>query len=215
MKGHVSVNEQKRGSPVGTKRVITIEGGENTLDYEEKQMRIGLPVEGTKRKYYLFKEEESSRIEDLNNFSKSGEGKIDLMIRVNGDQITQLEFEIPKISDAPAKPTVLSPSELVARKRILFWIPGVSGNTGWRIDESLKSFDYKDPETADLLFSYFKSYHQNSDKPKLWMGDYIDGKLFESNPFSDVSKAEEFTFEYQEGTNRVDLVKRAEISSTD
>ena len=212
LNGQVSSNEEETTGPAGIKRVISIIGGDNNLYYEKEQMRIGLPVEGTSRKYYLFKEEESSRIEDLNNFSKSGEGKIDLTIRVNGDQITQLEFEIPKISDAPAKPTVLSPSELVARKRILFWIPGVSGNTGWRIDESLKSFDYKDPETANLLFSYFKSYHQNSDKPKVWMGDYIEGELFDSNPFSDVSKAEEFTFEYQEGTNRVDLVKRAEIS---
>ena len=99
-----------------------------TLDYEEKQMRIGLPVEGTKRKYYLFKEDESSRIEQLNNFSKSGVGKIELRVRVNDDQITQLEFEIPKILDAPEKTTILSPSDLVVSKRILFWIPGESVN---------------------------------------------------------------------------------------
>ena len=156
----------------------------------------------------MFKEDESSRIEQLSNFSKSGEGKIDLRVRVNDDQITQLEFEIPKISDAPAKTTILSPSELVARKRILFWIPGVSGNTGWRIDESLKSFDYKDPETANCFSLISNLYHQNSDKPKVWMGDYLDGKLFEVIPFSDAVKRRSLHSNIQEGTNRVDLVKQ-------
>lgn len=212
MKGQVSVNEQKRRSPVGTKRVITIEGGENTLDYEEKQMRIGLPVEGTKRKYYLFKEDESSRIEQLSNFSKSGVGKIELRVRVNDDQITQLEFEIPKILDAPEKTRILSPSDLVVSKRILFWIPGESSTTGWRIDQSSKSFEYKDPETANLLFSNFKSYHQGSDGPMVWMRDYQMGKLFEDNPFHDADKTEEFTYEFQESFDRLNLVKSGEIS---
>jgi hypothetical protein len=212
LSGQVSVREEDTKRPSGTERVISLVGGDDSLYFEKEQMRIGLPVEGTSRKYYLFKEEESSRIEELSNFSKSGEGKMDLTVMVKGDQITQLEFEIPEVSVGPIKTTILSPAELSVRKRILFWIPGVSGNTGWRIDESLKSFDYKDPETANLLFSYFKSYHQNSDKPKVWMCDYINGKLFESNPFSDASKVEEFTFEYQEGTNRVDLIKRADVS---
>ena len=212
IKGQLGTNEEKRSPPAGTKRVVSIEGGGDALDYQEKQMRIGLPVEGKKIKYYLFKEDETSRIEQLNNFSKSGVGKIDLRVRVKDEQVTQLEFEIPKILDVPKKTAILSPSDLVVSKRILFWIPGESSTTGWRIDQSSKSFEYKDPETANLLFSNFKSYHQSSDEPMVWMTDYQLGKLFEGNPFHDAEKTEKFTYEFQENFDRLNLVQSGEIA---
>ena len=46
----------------------------------------------------------------------------------------------------------------------------------------------------------------------VWMSDYQMGKLFEDNPFHDADKTEEFTYEFQESFDRLNLVKSGEIS---
>ena len=85
---------------LGKDMVIFITGGKKSIELEEKQMRIAIPIDENEidRKYYLYKENELPRLEELESFSKEGNGRIELRIKLKDDQITFLQFEIPSKS---------------------------------------------------------------------------------------------------------------------
>ncbi len=200
-------NEENKGDPM----VISV-GGKGKAYFEPEQMRIQLPVNGTNRKAYIFKENEAVRIKELFEFLESDQGELDINIRYDGDLITYLDFELPQEKPEPNMQKIASPHDFSAEKRFLFWVPGKKGNGNWRIDDSLKSLIYNDPEAASLLFSYFQGQSKNTNNPTVWMADYKRGSLFGSDYFDKTVTPEECTFECQINLHPLDPVKIAIVS---
>ena len=207
-------NLNNSNEPLGVDMLISITGGKDSLYYEEGQMRIGIPIDKNEidRKYYLFKEDEKPRIESLRDFSKSGDGKIDLKIKLKDDQITYLEFVIPTKIESSTMPAELSAADLVVSKRVIFWIPGTYKNSDWQIDTSRKSFRYEYPRVSSFLYAFFKNLYQQSKDPVVWMADYKPGYLFNSDSHWEGNAVEEFSYEFEEALNVMDLVNVANIS---
>lgn len=202
---------KQRGKPMVLEQVK----GKGSAYFEPEQMRIQLPVNGTSRKAYTFKEDESAKMKDLFDLLEKGEEGIDLNIRLSedGEEITFLDFELPEEKMSPSvEELILSPSSLQSEKKFLFWIPGVEKNGKWRIDDSKKSFIYNDSETADILLSLFRELAKNSTNPVVWMTDYSKGTLFTNNQFEQESLVEEFSYEYKLSQHPLDPVKIANIS---
>jgi len=202
---------KQRGKPMVLEQIK----GKGSAYFEPEQMRIQLPVNGTSRKAYTFKEDESAKMKDLFDFLEKGEEGIDLNIRLSedGEEITFLDFEFPEEKIRPsAEELILSPSSLLSEKKFLFWIPGVENNGKWRIDNSKKSFVYNDSETADILLSLFRELAKKSTNPVAWMTDYQKGSLFTNNQFEKESLVEEFSYEYKLSQHPLDPVKIANIS---
>ena len=202
---------KQRGKPMVLEQVK----GKGSAYFEPEQMRIQLPVNGTSRKAYTFKEDESAKMKDLFDFLEKGEEGIDLNIRLSedGEEITFLDFEFPEEKIRPsAEELILSPSSLLSEKKFLFWIPGVENNGKWRIDNSKKSFVYNDSETADILLSLFRELAKKSTNPVVWMMDYQKGSLFTNNQFEKESLVEKFSYEYKLSQHPLDPVKIANIS---
>ena len=130
--------------------------GKGTAYFDRKQFRIHLPINGTTRKAYTFKEEEAERIEELYDFLERDLGKVDINIKFDGTKITELEFELPKTRTEPDELKPLLSQDYIVGKKFLFWIPGKKSNGSWTIDESSKSFTYTNSEAASFLFSYFE-----------------------------------------------------------
>ena len=84
--------EEEMGEPMVLKSL----SGKGTAYFDRKQFRIHLPINGTTRKAYTFKEEEAERIEELYDFLERDLGKVDINIKFDGTKITELEFELPK-----------------------------------------------------------------------------------------------------------------------
>ena len=207
--------DSKPKGPTGKPMVLPQVRGAGSAYFEPQQMRIQLPVNGTERIAYTFKPEEAARIQALFEFLEKGEEGIDLDIRLSedGEKITFLDFELPKEKPIAVKEDIpLSPVGLIPREKILFWIPGVKNNNQWRIDDSKNSFIYNDPEAADSLLSFFRETSSNTPEPVVWMADYPEGELFSHDQFSDQSKIEEFTYEYNLSQHPLDPVKIASIS---
>ena len=207
--------DSKPKEPTGKPMVLTQVKGAGSAYFEPQQMRIQLPVNGTERIAYTFKQEEAAKIQALFEFLEKGEKGIDLDIRLSedGKKITFLDFELPEEKPVPIKEDIpLSPVGLIPREKILFWIPGVKNNNQWRIDDSKNSLIYNDPDVADSLLSYFRDSSESTPEPVVWMADYPEGKLFSHDQFSDQSKVEEFTYEYNLSQHPLDPVKIANIS---
>ncbi|MDG0963941.1 MAG: hypothetical protein P8O23_02685, partial [Opitutales bacterium] len=205
----------KTSKQQGKSMVLEQVRGKGSSYFEPEQMRIQLPINGTSRKAYIFKKEESAKMKDLFDFLEKGEEGIDLNIRLSedGEEITFLDFEFPEKKISPSvEELILSPSSLLSEKKFLFWIPGVEKNGKWRIDDSKKSFVYNDSETADILLSLFRDLAKNSASSAVWMTDYKRGSLFSTNQFDQQSPVEEFSYEYKLSQHPLDPVKIANIS---
>ena len=208
-------NRDKPLVPLGKPLVLEQLKGAGLAYFEPEQMRIQLPVNGTNRKAYIFKQKETAKMRALLEFLEKGEQGIDLNIRLSedGNEITFLEFDLPeeKIIQLDAEIT-LSPASLLSQKKFLFWIPGLEQNGKWKIDESKKSFVYNDPEVANILISLFRENVKNVNKPLVWMTDYEKGELFKNKQFENESSVEEFTYEYKVTQHPLDPVKIVNIS---
>ncbi len=200
---------------MGKPMVLSQVKGAGSAYFEPQQMRIQLPVNGTKRKAYIFKPEESAKMKALFEFLEKGEEGIDLDIRLSedGEKITFLDFDLPEEKVVQAQKDVpLSPVGLTPREKILFWIPGIKANNQWRIDDSKNSFIYNDPATANSLMSFFRETSDNVKEPVAWMTDYQKGKSFNIDQFADESVSEEFGYEYKLSQHPLDPVKIVNIS---
>ncbi|MDG1325191.1 MAG: hypothetical protein P8P49_05435 [Opitutales bacterium] len=208
---NLAKTSMQRGNPMVLEQVK----GKGSAYFQPDQKRILLPVNGTSRKAYIFKESESAKIKDLFDFLEKGKEGIDLNIRLSedGEEITFLDFELPKEkTSSPVEDIILSPNSLLSEKKFLFWIPGVESNGKWRIDDSKKSLVYNDSEAADILLSIFRDLAENSTTPVVWMTDYKKGTLFTPNQFEEESLVEEFSYEYKLSQHPLDPVKIANIS---
>ena len=199
---------------LGKDMVIFITGGKKSIELEEKQMRIAIPIDENEidRKYYLYKENELPRLEELDSFSKEGNGRIELRIKLKEDQITFLQFEIPSKSEPETDFSKLTPKDFQVSKRIVFWVPGENRNNGWVIDPQRSFLTFEDKLTSSLLFSLFQTLNQTSLKPSVWMTDYKPGQLFDEDVFNNNDDIEEVSFDYEGGTSRDELVKYSTIS---
>ncbi len=201
--------------PMGKPLVLKQVKGPGSAYFEPQQMRIQLPVNGTDRKAYTFKEGEAAQMKELFDFLEKGEQGIDLNIRLSedGNEITFLDFDLPEEKSVQVNDAViLSPASILSQKKFLFWIPGVQKNDQWRIDDSQKSFVYNDPKTANFLLSLFRDNAKESTNPMVWMSDYERGELFKNKQFENVSLAEEFSYEYKVSQHPLDPIKIANVS---
>ena len=200
--------EEEMGEPMVLKSL----SGKGTAYFDRKQFRIHLPINGTTRKAYTFKEEEAERIEELYDFLERDLGKVDINIKFDGTKITELEFELPKTNTEPDEQKPLLSQDYIVGKKFLFWIPGKKSNGSWTIDESSKSFTYTNPEAASFLFSYFEKNSKKVPNPKAWMIDYPKASLLNTDYFNDSSEVEDFTFECNINSHPLDPVKIATVS---
>ena len=210
----VNMPNVKPSEPVGQLLALKVKGAGSAY-FEPQQMRIQLPVDGTERKAYTFKENEAEKMKALYELLEKGEEQIDLNIRLSedGNEITFLDFELPK--EKPEESTQeknISPVAMEPIRKILFWIPGVQKNGNWKVDDSKKSFIYKDIEVANFLLSYFQDNARRSTNSKIWMTDYQKGELFSPEHFKNEASVEEFTYEYKISQHPLDPVKIASIS---
>jgi hypothetical protein len=202
--------------PVGPLIPLKVKGAGSAY-FEPQQMRIQLPVNGTERKAYIFKENEAEKMRALYNLLEKGEEQIDLNIRLSkdGNEITYLDFELPEVKSVESiQSEIISPLGLRPVKKMLFWIPGVQKNGNWKIDDSKKSFVYNDAKVANFLLSYFQENSKRTGKPVIWMSDYQNGELFLTEQFSNEELVEEFTYEYKISQHPLDPIKIASISFT-
>ena len=158
--GDKIVNQPKEqpAEPLGRLFPLKVKGAGSAY-FEPQQMRIQLPVNGTERKAYTFKENEAEKMKALYELLEKGEEQIDLNIRLSedGNEITFLDFDLPQEKPVESlQKRIISPVSLQPIKKILFWIPGVQKNGNWKVDDSKKSFIYKDVDVANFLLSYFQ-----------------------------------------------------------
>ncbi|MBT5716387.1 MAG: hypothetical protein HOI70_05705 [Opitutae bacterium] len=206
----------KPSEPAGRLIPLKVKGAGSAY-FEPQQMRIQLPVNGTERKAYTFRESEADKMRSLYEFLEKGEEQIDLNIRLSedGNEITFLDFELPEekpVESITSK--ILSPLGLRPVKKMLFWVPGVQKNGNWKVDDSRKSFIYNDVKVANFLLSYFQENSRRSGNPITWMTDYQKGELFSPEQFKNEALVEEFTYEYKISQHPLDPVKIASISFT-
>jgi hypothetical protein len=205
---------EQPAEPLGRLFPLKVKGAGSAY-FEPQQMRIQLPVNGTERKAYTFKENEAEKMKALYELLEKGEEQIDLNIRLSedGNEITFLDFELPEEKPVESlEERIISPVSLKPVKKILFWIPGVQKNGNWKVDDSKKSFIYKDVDVADFLFSYFQENARRSQNAKIWMTDYQKGELFSPEQFKNEVSVEEFTYEYKISQHPLDPVKIASIA---
>lgn len=158
--------------PSGIPKILSAAKGKEFYELHPKQRQILLLVDkkNITRLPYVYKEGETERIMELVSFLEQGEQEVDLNIKVDGKQITDLSFELPSPSNLPEEDTIFDPNKLIPEKTIVFWIPGKRINDDWNVDP-VDNYLFEDPLLPQYLAKAFSG--AVDDEGKVWMADFV------------------------------------------
>ena len=135
--------------------------------YKPLQGQIELLVDKNKLPY-VFRDDERDKIDELVAFLEKGEQEVDLNIKVDGKQITFLDFELPDPPTTPLADPELGPADLTPEKTIVFWIPGKRVNDKWNV-EPVDNYLFEGPDLSEYLTQAFMDEGTGG---RVWMTDF-------------------------------------------
>ncbi|MBN37488.1 MAG: hypothetical protein CMI29_03400 [Opitutae bacterium] len=164
--------------PRGTPQQISSAKGKEFFELAEKQRRIFLLVDEKSRTRlpYVFSEDERDKIERLAAILEKGEQGVDLDVKVDGDQITFLDFDLPSApSPSDANPK-MGPNQMVPDQTIVFWIPGNPVNDKWVVDP-LDNYLFEDTRIPQYLSDTLEDWIGEEENAEVWMADFTPSLL--------------------------------------
>jgi len=183
--------------PSGTPRTLSAAKGREFFDLHPNQRRILLMVDDKSRERlpYVFSEDERDRIMELAAFLEKGEQEVDIDVKVDGDQITFLAFDLPASLSSHPDPgsDELDPQNLVPDRVVVLWVPGSPLGGEWTL-ELKGNYSYKHSLLPDFLADQLEAGLKSVDGPRLWMADFAPGMLLDGK-FSEDNVLEKFSFE--------------------
>jgi hypothetical protein len=170
--------ELPTNQPSGTPQTLSLAQGKDFFEWHPKQRRIHLLVDPKlkKRLPYAFREDEREKLIELVAFLEKGEQGVDLDVKVDGGQITFLDFDLPPApSPADANPRV-GPNQMVPDQTIVFWIPGNLVNDTWVVDP-LDNYLFEDTRMPQHLSDTLENWIGEKENAEVWMADFIPNLL--------------------------------------
>ncbi len=187
--------------PSGTPRTLKAAKGSDFFYYKPLQGQIELLVDKNKLPY-VFRDDERAKIDELVAFLKKGEQEVDLKIKVDGKQITFLDFELPEPPATALADPELGPADLTPEKTIVFWIPGKRVNGQWNV-EPVDNYVFEDPDLSEYLTQAFMD---EGTAGRVWMTDFQPGFLTDRAALDEV-KFEEHGFDRDRDPFSPDIMK--------
>jgi hypothetical protein len=164
--------------PSGTPQTLSLAKGSDFFEWHPKQRRIHLLVDPKlkKRLPYSFREEEREKLMKLVAFLEKGEQGVDLDVKVDGGQITFLDFDLPSApSPSDANPKV-GPNQMVPDQTIVFWIPGNPVNDKWVVDP-LDNYIFEDTRIPQYFSDTLENWIGEEENAEVWMADFTPSLL--------------------------------------
>ena len=164
--------------PSGTPQTLSLAKGSDFFEWHPKQRRIHLLVDPKlkKRLPYAFREEEREKLMKLVAFLEKGEQGVDLDVKVEGGQITFLDFDLPTApSPSDANPKV-GPNQMLPDQTIVFWIPGNLVNDTWVVDP-LDNYRFEDTRIPEYFSDTLENWIGEKENAEVWMADFTPNLL--------------------------------------